>query len=73
MKRTIELVYQGAQVRCGLSTKYKHYRVTVDGADAGWVIPGLYGAYSNEAECLGHFHDVRDAALAIAEHYIHFL
>ena len=72
MKRALTLEYEGKVVKCGLSTKYKHYKVQVDGSPAGWVDPGAYRAYNAQAECIGTFKSLDQAAYAVAEHYVHF-
>lgn len=72
MKRYFELEYEGHVVRCGLSTKYKHYRIHVDGEPAGWLEPTTGNVYSEQAERLGCFRRTNDGLLAAAEHHIHF-
>ena len=72
MKRRIETTYENHAVSCGLSTKYQHYRVTVDGEAAGWIVPMSLRAYNASGEGIGAFRTLEQAAQAVAEWHIHF-
>ena len=72
MRRRIETTYEDHAVSCGLSTKFKHYRVTVDGEAAGWIIPNSLRAYDAEGNAVGTFRTLEQAAEAVAEWHIHF-
>ena len=41
MKRRVETTYEDHAVSCGLSTKFKHYRVMVDGGGNWLGYPGI--------------------------------
>ena len=72
MKRRIETTYEDHDVSCGLSTKFKHYRVMVDEEAAGWIIPNSLRAYNAEGDNIGTFCTLEQAARAVAEWHIHF-
>lgn len=74
MQRCFELECQGHIVQCGLSTRYKHYLVRVDGEVAGWVIPDSRdaNAYDASGEPIGTLRTLEKAAKAVAEHHIYF-
>ncbi len=72
MKRRIETTYEDHTVSCGLSTKFKHYRVMVDGEAAGWVILESLRAYNAKGDNIGTFRTLEQAARAVAEWHIYF-